>query len=221
MSTLRINAPSSSANDSTTQLVLQTIDVYERSAKECLARWSQRRHRRPPLLVEWLRCLPANARLLDLGCGGGQDAVDLGRRGYRVVGVDRTKALLSAGRRRYRSLPLVHADLRDLPFHLKSFDGLWAAASLIHLPKPDARRALTDLCKLIRPGGLFAATVTYGVKSRLTTDGWLPGRYLARWKKEEFARAVRRAGWNVLELKIITNRERKGRWLNLLAQKQD
>jgi len=63
--------------------------------------------------------------------------------------------------------------------------------------------------------------MTYGVKSRLMTDGWLPGRYLARWKKEEFARAVRRAGWNVLELKIITNRERKGRWLNLLAQKQD
>src|ERR1051325_3114544 len=84
MSTLRINGSFRLANDSTTQLVLQTIEVYERSAKECLARWSQRRHRRPPLLVEWLRCLPANARLLDLGCGGGQDAVDLGRRGYRV-----------------------------------------------------------------------------------------------------------------------------------------
>jgi SAM-dependent methyltransferase len=118
-------------------------------------------------------------------------------------------------------LPLVHADLRDLPFHLKSFDGIWAAASLIHLPKPDARRVLTDLCKLVRPGGLFAATVTHGMKSRLMTDGWLPGRYLARWRKEEFARAARRAGWNVLELKVISNRERKGRWLNLLAQKQD
>ena len=208
------------AHDSTTQFVLQTIDAYERSAKECIARWNKRRHRRPPLLAEWLACLPADARLLDLGCGGGKDAGDLVQRGYRVVGLDRTSALLSAGRRRYRSLPLIRADLRQLPFHAMSFDGLWAAASLMHLPKPVARRILTDLSRLIRPGGLFAATVTYGVKSRIVTDGWVPGRYFARWKKHELARAVRRAGWNILGLKIITNRERKGRWLNLLAQRQ-
>ena len=208
------------AHDSTTQRVLQTIEVYERSAKECLARWSQRRHRRPPLLVEWLQCLPADARLLDLGCGGGQDAGDLAQRGYRVVGLDRTRALLSAGRRRYRALPLVCADLRDLPFQTMSFDGLWAAASLIHLPKPDARRILTDLCRLVRPGGLFAATVTHGVKSRLVTDGWLPGRYIARWRKEEFARAARRAGWTILELRVATNRERKGRWINVIARRE-
>ncbi|THJ25358.1 MAG: class I SAM-dependent methyltransferase [Nitrospira sp. CG24E] len=167
-----------------------------------------------------MRRFPADARLLDLGCGGGRDAGDLAQRGYRVVGVDRTRALLSAGRRRYRSLPLVRADLRDLPFQAMSFDGLWAAASLMHLPKPDARRILGDLCRLVRPGGLFAATVTYGMKSCLLTDGWLPGRYVARWKKDELARAVRRAGWTILELRVVTNQERKGRWLNLLAQKQ-
>ena len=207
-------------HDNTTQLVLQTIDAYERSAKECIARWNRRRHRRPLLLLEWLQCLPTGGRLLDLGCGGGKDAGDLDRRGYGVVGVDRTNALLSAGRRQYPSLPLIRADLRDLPFQARSFDGLWAAASLMHLPKPETRRVLADLYRLVRPGGLFAATVTHGVKSCLVTDGWVPGRYFARWKKEELARAVRRAGWNILELKVVTNRERKGRWLNLLAQRQ-
>jgi SAM-dependent methyltransferase len=199
---------------------LQTIEAYERSAKECVARWNRRQHRRPPLLVEWLQCFPAGARLLDLGCGGGKDAGDLDRRGYRVVGLDRTSALLLMGRRRYPLLPLVHADLRYLPFQAMSFDGLWAAASLMHLPKPDARRILADLCRLVRPGGLFAATVTYGVKSCLVKDGWVPGRYFARWKKDELARAVSRAGWKVLEMKVVANRERKGRWLNLLAQRQ-
>ena len=206
--------------DSTTQLVLQTIDAYERSAKECVARRNKRRHRQPPLLAKWIQRLPADARLLDMGCGGGQDAGDLDRRGYRVMGVDRTSALLSEGRRRYRSLSLVRADFRFLPFQAKSFDGLWAGASLMHLPKPDARRTLADLYRLVRPGGLFASTVTHGVKSSLVTDGWVPGRYFARWRKDELARAVRRAGWNILELKIITNRERKGRSVNLLAQKQ-
>lgn len=213
-------APLSLAHDNTTRLVLQTIAAYERSATECVARWSRRRRRRSPLLVEWLKCLPVDARLLDLGCGGGQDAGDLGQRGYRVVGLDRTRALLSAGRRRYPSLPLVRADLRQLPFHTLTFDGLWAAASLMHLPKPDARRILTDLRGLVRPGGLFGATVTHGVKSRVVTDGWVPGRYFARWKKEEFALAVRGAGWKILDLRVVTNRERKGRWLMLIAQRQ-
>jgi SAM-dependent methyltransferase len=208
------------AHDNTTQCVLQTTAAYERSAKECLARWDKRRHCRPPLLVEWLQYLPAGASLLDLGCGGGQDAGDFARRGYHIVGVDRTSALLSAGRRRYPSLPLVRADLRNLPFQAMLFDGLWAAASLMHVPKPEARRILADLCRLIRPGGLFAATVTYGTKSRLVTDGWVPGRYFARWKKDELARAVCRAGWTILELNVVTNRERKGRWVNLIAQKR-
>lgn len=207
------------SHDNTTQFVLQTIEAYERSAKECVARWNRRRHRRPPLLVEWLQCVPTGARLLDLGCGGGKDAGDLDRRGYRVVGLDRTSALLSAGRRRYPSLPLVRADLRAIPFQAMSFDGLWAAASLMHLPKPEARRILADIWKLVRPGGLFAATVTYGVKSCLVTDGWVPGRYFARWKKDELARAVRRAGWTILELNVVTNRERKGRWINLIARR--
>jgi len=101
-----------------------------------------------------------------------------------------------------------------------SSDGLWAAASLMHLPKSDARRVLSELWRFVRPGGFFAATVTHGMKSRLVTDGWLPGPYVARWKKDELARAVHRAGWTILELKVITNQERKGRWLNLLAQRQ-
>ena len=209
------------SHDNTTQLVLQTINAYERSAKECLARWGKRRHRRPALLVEWLQGLPAGASLLDIGCGGGRDAGDLGRRGYRVVGVDRTRALLLDGRGRYPSLPLIRADLRQLPFQPMSFDGLWAAASLMHLPKPAARRVLADLYKLVRPGGLFAATMTYGLKSRLVTDGWVPGRYFARWRKDELARAVHRAGWNILELQVITNRERKGRWINFIARRDE
>ena len=215
-----MSGSSSSPHDSTTQRVLQTIDAYERSAKECLARWGKRRYRQPPLLVQWLQHLPAGARLLDLGCGGGQDAGTLDQRGYRIVGVDRTSALLSAGRRRYPLLSLVRADVRDLPFQATSFDGLWAAASLMHVPKPKARQILAVLYRLTRPGGLFAATVTYGAKSRLVTDGWVPGRYFARWKKDELGRAVHRAGWTILELNVVVNRERKGRWLNLIAQKQ-
>jgi SAM-dependent methyltransferase len=184
-------APLSLAHDSTGQLVLQTIDAYERSALECVARWSKRRHRRPPLLDNWLTRLPADARLLDLGCGGGQDAGDLQQ--WDIVSWGWIEQYLALSRPRSVSFVVAgRADLRQLPFQATSFDSLWAAASLI-IFRPETRRVLTDLYRLIRPGGLFAATVT--CRDEPSRDGWVgPGRYFARWRKDELARAVRQAG---------------------------
>lgn len=107
--------------------------------------------------------------------------------------------------------------VRELPFRAESFDGIWAAASLIHLPKADATRLLKALRLLAKPGATLAATLTYGTKSGLVTKGWMPGRYFARWKKDELARALRHAGWQVLSLRVVSNQERKGRWINVIA----
>lgn len=207
------------SHDTTSKAVLQTVAAYERSAREFLDRWGRCRYRRPPLLRQWLSRLPKQARLLDLGCGGGQDANDLWQQGYDVIGLDRTSALLSFARRRSRTLPLIRADLRQLPLHRRSVDGIWAAASLIHLPKAIVRVILTELLDLTQPGGVLAATFTHGTKSRILSRGWIPGRYFARWRKGELERALRFAGWHVIEIKVVTGQERRGRWINVMAQR--
>jgi SAM-dependent methyltransferase len=202
---------------STMRQVLPTIAIYERSANEFLTRWGRGRYRRPPLLMSWLAHLPPNATLLDLGCGGGQDARYLQQRDYRVVGLDCTAALLSFARHRSTMLPLIRADVRRLPLRTGCVDGVWAAASLIHLPKAQARTVLAELLRLTRPGGILGSTLTHGKKSRVVTRGWIPGRYFARWKKDELGRAVQNAGWRVIRLDVVTSRERKGRWINVVA----
>jgi hypothetical protein len=98
-------------------------------------------------------------------------------------------------------------------------DGIWVAASLIHLQKRGVTSVLAALRHLVRPEGLLAATVTYGSNSRIKRTGWMPGRYFVRWKKEELAWAFRRAGWGVLSLKVVSNQERKGRWINIIAKR--
>jgi len=89
----------------------------------------------------------------------------------------------------------------------------------MHLPKPEAAHVLKRLSRIVRPGGLLAATVTYGTRSRILTDGWMPGRYFARWQKAELARVVERSGWTIDSLRVVSNQERKGRWLNLIARR--
>lgn len=198
------------SHDTTSKAVLQTVAAYERSAHEFLDRWGRRQYRRPPLLRQWLSRLPKRARLLDLGCGGGQDAHYLWRQGYRVIGLDRTPALLSFARRRSRTLPLILADMGRLPLRYRSVDGIWAAASLIHLPKAIVRVVLADLLDLTQPGGILAATFTHGTKSRVLSRGWISGRYVARWRKDELERALCSAGWRVVDIRVVLDRSAGG-----------
>lgn len=128
--------------------------------------------------------------------------------------------LLQFAKRRAPLVPFLLADMRALPIRAGSLDGIWAAASLIHLPKRAVPSVLAALRHLVKPEGLLAATFTYGSNSRVKRTGWMPGRYFARWrKKDELARTLRRAGWTVLSLRVVSNQERKGRWINVIAKR--
>lgn len=125
-------------------------------------------------------------------------------------------SLLQFAERRSPSVPFLLADMRALSIQADSLDGIWAA-SLIHLQKRTVISVLAGLRYLMKPEGLFAATLTYGRNSRFERTGWMLGRYLARWRKDELARTLRRKGWTVLSLRVGINQERKGRWINVVA----
>ncbi len=210
------------------EAVARTTAAYARQAGSFIRRWGGRTRRCPALLRELLALAGPSAALLDLGCGAGQDTRLLyacrSRRGGQevghVVGLDRTWPLLAHARRHSRRVPLVQGDMRRLPFKAGAFDTVWAAASLIHLPKPEAARLLRALRVCVPADGLLAATVAQGRRAGFLRLGWIPGRYFARWRKRELQRAVRQAGWEVVSLKAVTGRERRGRWLNLVARRK-
>ncbi len=193
--------------------------AYERRASDYIKHWSRRRYRRPLLLGDLIARLSRSGVVADLGCGPGQDVRYLRRRGYRALGLDLLHPFLLEARRRDNEVPLIRADLRRLPLKPGALEGIWAAASLIHGSKQGVRRALGVWSEVMRPGGWLAGTFVHGRTSGFTRTGWIPGRYFSRWRKDELRRTVEHAGWQVLRLETVCTRERKGRWLNLLAQK--
>jgi SAM-dependent methyltransferase len=100
---------------------------------------------------------PEGGDVLDVPCGFGRHSVPLGHAGYRVVGADRSKALLDEARRQAagaRWPKLVQADYRDLPFADGSFDtALNLFSSLGYLGDEEDERALAEIGRVLRPGG--------------------------------------------------------------------
>jgi ubiquinone/menaquinone biosynthesis C-methylase UbiE len=102
------------------------------------------------------RC-PEGADVLDAPCGFGRHSIPLARAGYRVVGADRSAALLDEARRRSggeRWPKFVQADYRDLPQPDESFDlALNLFSSLGYLGDEQDTRALVELRRVLRPDG--------------------------------------------------------------------
>ena len=110
-----------------------------------------------------IRSLPAGARVLDVGSGGGQHAVQIAqaRPDLQVVGVDVSSTMVKRSRalaRRARVADKVSFDLgdaMDLKFASGSFDALYCAGPLKQVP--DKSRVLQECYRVLRPGGRMLA----------------------------------------------------------------
>ncbi len=115
------------------------ISHYERHARDWEADrrkggWSDK-----PWHDRFIAALPAGARVLDLGCGGGAPvAVNMVARGLRVTGVDASPTLISLCRVRMPDQEWVVGDMRSLALG-RTFDGILAWDSFFHLTPDDQR----------------------------------------------------------------------------------
>lgn len=106
------------------------------------------------------------SRVLDLGCGTGNHAVPLARRGYEVTGVDRSAAMLAGARQKVNgkvSVTLQQGDIRDVALGERFDAALMMFAVLgYQLDNRDVLAALTTARRLLRPDGLLIFDVWYG-----------------------------------------------------------
>lgn len=113
--------------------------------------------------------LLAGERVLDMGCGAGRHAFEMYRRGADVIALDQDADELStvsewfAAMREEGGLPegaeadVKQGDALDLPFADGEFDRIVASEVLEHIPDDD--RAISELVRVLRPGGTIAVTV--------------------------------------------------------------
>lgn len=106
--------------------------------------------------------------VLDAGCGSGRVAIELGRRGVEVVGVDSDGSMLAAARARSVEGPhptpvtWVHADLAGLDAG-RAFDVVVMAGNVVHFTPPGTEAAVVTACAAhLAPGGALVAGFELG-----------------------------------------------------------
>lgn len=169
-------------------------------------------------LAEFARSLHAGAWVLDLGCGAGHDLISFRRHLMDPVGLDYAEPMARLARR-MAHVPVVVADMRELPFPSGTFAGVWASASLHHLSQSDLARALAECRRILAARGRFFASVKRGC-GELVDDR---GRYFLLQEKESWANALATAGFNITSLQSndsVASHDDVSevtRWLNSLA----
>lgn len=101
-------------------------------------------------------------QVLDLGCGSGWLSIFLGRAGINVLGVDIADQAINLARAWAEQEDLVHVkfevgDISSMNYKPGSFDAVVANSIFEHLPHDMADRTLSDLYKILKPGGLLFA----------------------------------------------------------------
>lgn len=128
----------------------ETLRVYAEQAQTYAQRFASTEP--SDSLRRFMDALPADARVLDLGCGPGQAAAWMQDAGFTVTATDASPEMVALARARGVTAHVARfADLVDVA----AFDGIWANFCLLHAPRADFTAHLTAIARA------------------LTTRGWL------------------------------------------------
>ena len=165
---------------------------------------------------QFLACLPEHALILDFGCGSGRDTKAFLEAGYQVEATDGSEEICAMASK-YTGIHVRKALFNELE-ETDRYDGIWACASILHLPAQDLKDVLSRIGKALKPGGVLYASFKYG-----EYEGMRDGRYFKAFTEETlktFWETVTSMQLFDIWISGDVRSERKGqKWINLLARR--
>ncbi len=196
------------------EIETQTIRHYDKNANSF---WlGTRDHDVSQNIESFLRELPQNKTLdiLDFGCGPGRDLNTFKSLGHRPVGLDGSIEFCQLAIK-HSGCQTLHQQFLELELEENSFDGVFANASLFHIPSQELPRVLKELHHTLRPGG-----VLFSSNPRGNAEGWQGQRYGHYIEFETSKVYYERAGFKIIH--HYYRPESKPRehqpWLAIVAQ---
>ena len=163
--------------------------------------------------TDFLSKLPEGSHILDAGCGSGRDSKNFIDLGYEVTAIDASEAMCTLASE-YIHQPVKQMKFQEIDFK-EDFDGIWACASLLHVPSHELPEVLQRLRRALKPQGILYASFKYG-----EFEGERNGRYFHDLNEEKAEAFFVEEGFKISKM-WLTGDVRVGRenekWLNILC----
>ena len=180
--------------DDLKSITTTTLSHYETSADDYAVRTAD--HDVSQNIATLLRHLdgPGPHTLLDFGCGPGRDLPALGANGNTAIGLDGSAAFVRMAREA-SGCTVLHQDFVALDLPGARFDGIYANATMQHVPGRALPRVLEALHAALKPRGVLLASIPHGDNE----EGWNGARYSAFHDLDHWRGYLTDAGFVELE----------------------
>ncbi len=192
-----------------------TWTFYERNASQYAEQTSS--IDMSPLYARFEKYLPDAATILDAGSGAGRDTKYFTDRGHRVLAFDYSPKLAAISSE-FTGVATKVRSFEEVD-EIAQYDGVWACASLLHLPLSALPDALRRLVRALKPRGVIYASFRKGQGERCHSDGRCYTDFNEAGIEQLLAREP--------ELQLVElwtspgegSFEGAGDWLNIIARK--
>lgn len=178
------------------QKTLRSYDLYARE-------WIATHHTSnfwAPELDRLKKYLP-KGKVLEIGSGGGVDAKELLNLGFEYIGTDISSGLIKEARKLIPQVTFLNQSVYELKFDENTFDGIWAAAVLLHIPKSRIDEALQKIHFVVRPKGIGCISLKMGMGEKLIQDNFQNkkfSRLFSFYSLKEFSKILKRNNFEII-----------------------
>ena len=160
---------------------------------------------------KFLEKLNPDVYILDFGCGAGRDTKYFLSRGYQVDAVDGSEQLCRIASE-YTGIKVRQMLFQELD-EKEKYDGIWACASILHLPKKQLREVLKNMYAALKSKGWIYTSFKYG-----EFEGERNGRYFTDFTTDTFKDFIHDMHGLKIEEQWITGDVRPGRGEEKMAE---
>ena len=192
----------------------KTIDFYNKNAENYCSKTigidlTQ-------IYEKFLKYIPKQGAILDLGCGSGRDSLYFLNNGFDVTSMDASIEMVKLSSKLINQ-KTIHRKIEDIDFKDK-FDGIWACASLLHINKNATVDVYNKLLSALKIDGILYASYKYGTNAMVKE-----GRYFNNYDENSFSEMMKNIQsleqiefWTTLDLRQEGNNQK---WLNILLKR--
>lgn len=184
-----------------------TLRFYRENAQA----YAEREIAKHTRLTRFLALLPVGATILELGCGAGAASAEMIARGFDVCATDGSPEMAAEAARR------LGRPVETLLFHdldkVEAYDGVWANACLLHVPRDELAQVLALIWRALKPGGYFYASYKAGDADGRDTLNRYYNYPSPDWLRNNYATA---GNWNSLSIETGEVRGFDNKWSAML-----